>query len=87
MMHGYLEAPISRVLNRIVFSHIPNLDTLHFHSYYLGTPPCFGSCNSPQSVSSIVIYILSFDLMIKQLNEASRMVAHFIGTPQFPSKT
>ena len=37
-------------------------------------------------MSSIVIYIPSFNLMFKQLNEASRMVAHFIGRLQFPSK-
>ena len=78
-IHGYLEAPFSRVLNRTVYSHILNLDALYFHSYYFATPPCFGSCNSPQSVSSIVIYIPSFDLMFKQLNEVSRMVVHFTG--------
>ena len=39
-----------------------------------------------QSVSNIVIYIPHFDLMFKQLKEASRMVVHFTGRPQFPSK-
>ena len=55
-------------------------------SYYFATPLCFSSCNSPQSVYSIVIYIPSFDLMLKQLNKASKMVAHVTGRSQFPSK-
>ena len=84
-IHGYLEAPFSRVLNTIVYGHIPNLDALYLHSYYFATPLCFSSCNAPQSVS-IVICIPSFDLMFKQLNEASRKVVHFTGRPQFPSK-
>ena len=37
--------------------------------------------NSPHSVSSTVICIPSFDVMLKQLNEASRMVAHFTQLP------
>ena len=85
-IHGYLEAPFSWVLNRTVYSHIPNLDALYFRSYYFATPPCFGSCNFPQSVSSIVIYTPSFDLMFKQLNKVSKMVVHFTGRLYFPSK-
>ena len=62
------------------------LDALYFHSYYIATP-CFGSCNSHQSVSSIVIYIPSFDLMMfKQVNKDSRMDALFTHRSQFPLK-
>jgi len=35
---------------------------------------------------SVVIYIPHFDLIFKQLNEASRKVVHFTGRSQFSSK-
>ena len=49
--------------------HVPNLDALYFHSYYFTTPLCFGSCYSHQPMSSIIIYIPTFCLMFKQLND------------------
>ena len=54
--------------------------------YYFAKPPCFGSDNSTQLVSSIVVYMPGFTLMFKLLNEASRMVAHFTARSLFPSE-
>ena len=52
---------------------------LNVTSVLATVPPVMAVCLAllHKSVSSIVIYIPSFDLMFKQLNKASRMVAHF----------
>ena len=53
-----------------------DLDDLYFYSYYFATSCVSVPVTLLSRCLSIVIYIPSFDLMLK-LNEASRMDAHF----------